>query len=32
MSEAERRKVLESLENGEISYEDAMQMLEEGGE
>ena len=32
MSEQERRKILESLENGEISYENAMQMLEEGGE
>ena len=32
MSEAERRKVFESLENGEISYEDAMKMLEAGGE
>ena len=32
MSEQERRKILEALENGEISYEDAMQMLEEGGD
>jgi hypothetical protein len=31
MSEQQRRKILESLENGEITYEDAMQMLEEGG-
>jgi len=30
MSEQERRKILESLENGEITYEDAMRMLEEG--
>jgi len=30
MSEQERKKILESLENGEISYEDAMRMLEEG--
>lgn len=30
MSEQERRKILESLEKGEISYEDAMRMLEEG--
>jgi hypothetical protein len=29
MSEEERRKILEQLEAGEISYEDAMQMLEE---
>jgi hypothetical protein len=32
MSEGERRKILESLENGEISYEEAMKMLEEGGD
>lgn len=30
MSEQERRKILESLEKGEINYEDAMRMLEEG--
>lgn len=30
MSEQERRKILESLEKGEISYEEAMRMLEEG--
>ena len=30
MSEQERRKILESLEKGEISYEDAMRKLEEG--
>lgn len=30
ISEAERRKILESLEKGEIKYEDAMRMLEEG--
>jgi len=30
ISEQERRKILESLEKGEISYETAMQMLEEG--
>jgi len=29
MSEQERREILERLENGEISYEDAMQLLEE---
>ena len=29
MSEQERRKILESLEKGEISYDDAMQKLEE---
>ncbi len=28
--EAERRKILESLENGEITYDEAMRMLEEG--
>ena len=32
MSEQERRKILEALENGEIGYEEAMQMLEEGGD
>lgn len=32
ISEQERRRILESLEKGEISYEDAMQMLEEGDE
>jgi hypothetical protein len=32
ISEQERRRILESLEKGEISYEDAMQMLEEGEE
>jgi len=32
ITEQERRKILESLENGEISYEDAMRMLEEGDE
>jgi hypothetical protein len=30
MSEQERRKILESLEKGEISYDEAMRMLEEG--
>ncbi len=30
MTEQERRKILESLEKGEITYEDAMRMLEEG--
>ena len=30
ISEQERRRILESLEKGEISYEDAMRMLEEG--
>ncbi len=30
MTESERRKILESLEKGEISYEDAMRMLAEG--
>jgi hypothetical protein len=32
MSEQERRKVLESLENGEITYDEAMRLLEEGEE
>jgi hypothetical protein len=32
MSEAERRKILESLEKGEISYEAAMQSLEDNEE
>jgi hypothetical protein len=32
ISEQERRRILESLEKGEISYEDAMHMLEEGEE
>ena len=32
ITEQERRKILESLENSEISYEDAMRMLEEGDE
>ena len=30
ISETERRRILESLEKGEISYDDAMRMLEEG--
>jgi hypothetical protein len=30
ISELERRRILESLEKGEISYDDAMRMLEEG--
>jgi hypothetical protein len=30
MSEQERRKILESLEKGEISYDEAMRKLEEG--
>jgi hypothetical protein len=29
MSEAERREILERLEKGEISYEEAMQLLDE---
>lgn len=29
LSEADRRKILEDLEQGKIKYEDAMQMLEE---
>jgi hypothetical protein len=30
LSDQERRRILEELEQGEISYEDAMRMLEEG--
>jgi hypothetical protein len=30
MSDEDRRKVLESLERGEITYQQAMQMLQEG--
>lgn len=32
MSDEERRKVLEDLEQGSITYEDAMRMLKEGEE
>ena len=32
ISEQERRKILESLEKGEIKYDDAMRLLEEGEE
>jgi hypothetical protein len=30
MSDEERREILERLEKGEITYQDAMQMLQEG--
>jgi hypothetical protein len=30
MSDEERRKILEDLEQGNITYEDAMNMLKEG--
>jgi hypothetical protein len=30
LTDQERRRILEELEQGEISYEDAMRMLEEG--
>ena len=32
MSDEERRKILEDLEQGSITYEDAMRMLKEGEE
>jgi len=32
ISEQERRKILESLEKGDIKYDDAMRLLEEGEE
>ena len=30
MSDEERRKILESLEKGDITYQEAMSMLQEG--
>jgi hypothetical protein len=30
MTDEERRTILESLEKGEITYQDAMRMLQEG--